>query len=281
MYTKNEPLLKRLEEKEVLVACHRGTCGGNLCQNNRLSYIASLLHGADMVEMDVIQSTDGVWYAYHNGTEKVNLDINEDLRTLSSAQIDELQYYNWIHMTSGVKVAKMEDILDEFEPQCLINIDRAWLNDWAALIDLLSKRPNHQSVLLKSPPEDELLKILEDSGSDVMYMPIVRSVEQWNNVKKYNINVAAVEVIFDNVDHELVQPEMFKEWEELGVIPWVNVISLGNEPRFNINAYLDDNNAIANGYDENWGAQIRMGFKILQTDWPGLVNQYLDQRKNK
>ena len=36
-----------------------------------------------------------------------------------------------------------------------------------------------------------------------------------------------------------------------------------------------------NGYDENWGAQIRMGFKILQTDWPGLVNQYLEQRKSK
>ena len=156
MYTKNEPLLQRLEEREVLVACHRGTCGGNICQNNRLSYIASLLHGADMVEMDVIQSTDGVWYAYHNGTEKVNLNIEPDLRTLSSEEIDALEYYNWIHMTSGIKVAKMEDILDEFEPKCRINIDRGWFNDWPALIDLLSKRPNRQSVLLKSPPETEL-----------------------------------------------------------------------------------------------------------------------------
>ncbi len=278
MYTKNDILKKKLKEKEILVASHRGACGGNVCQNNRLSYKTALLFGADMIEMDVIQSTDGVFYAYHNGTEKVNLDIDRDIRTMSSEEIDAQQYYNWLHMTSGVKVAKMEDILDEFEEQCLINIDRSWFC-WANVIEALSKRPNRQSILLKSAPEPELLQILQDSGSDLMYMPILKTAEDWERVKKYDINVAAAEVIFDSLEHPLVAPERFKEWEELGVIPWVNVISLGNEPRFNISAGLDDNHAIDHGFDENWGKLIRMGFRILQTDWPGLLNMYLEERK--
>lgn len=278
MYTKNDILKKKLEEKEVLVASHRGVCGGNVCQNNRLSYKTALLFGADMIEMDVIQSADGVFYAYHNGTEKVNLDIDRDIREMSSEEIDAQQYYNWLHKTSGVKVAKMEDILDEFEEQCLINIDRSWFY-WANVIEALTKRPNRQSILLKSAPELELLQTLQDSGSDLMYMPIVKSVEDWNRVKEYDINVAAVEVIFDSLEHPLVAPELFKEWEELGVIPWVNVISLGTEPRFNISARIDDNLAIDQGFDASWGKMIGMGFKILQTDWPGLVNMYLEERK--
>lgn len=281
MYTKNEPLLKKLEEKEVLVACHRGTCGGNICQNNRLSYKISLLSGADMVEMDVIKSTDGVFYAYHNGTEQVNLDIDRDIRTMSSEEIDAQQYYNWLHYPSGIKVAKMEDILDEFEPQCLINIDRAWHSDWKATIEAIKDRPNRQSILLKSPPEAELLQILEDSGSDIMYMPIVKSVEDWNRCKEYNINVAAVEVIFNSLNHPLVQPEMFKEWKELGVLTWVNTITISNYEKHNISAWIGDNMAVEKGFDEGWGKLIDMGFDILQTDWPGLLTMYLEERKNR
>lgn len=281
MYTKNEPLLKRLAEKEILIASHRGACGGNIGQNNRLSYKTALLFGADMVEMDVIESTDGVYYGYHNGTERVNLDVDKDIRTMSSEEIEAKEYYNWLHYPSGVKVAKMEDILDEFEPQCLINIDRAWHSNWKGTIDAIKDRPNRQSILLKSPPEAELLQILEESGSDIMYMPIVKSVEDWNLCKEYNINVAAVEVIFDTLDHPLVQPELFEEWKELGVITWVNTIAISNEPKHNIAAHLDDNKAIEEGFDASWGKLIEMGFQILQTDWPGLMTQYLEQRKNK
>ncbi len=278
MYTKNDILKKKLEEKEILIASHRGVCGGNICQNNRLAYKAALLYGADMIEMDVIQSADGVFYAYHNGTEKVNLDIDRDIREMTSEEIDAQQYYNWLHKTSGIKVAKMEDILDEFEEQCLINIDRSWFY-WKNVIEALSKRPNRGSILLKSAPEPELLQTLQDSGSDLMYMPIVRSVEDWERVKTYDINVAAVEVIFDSLEHPLIAKERFEEWEELGVIPWVNAISLGTEPRFNISAGIGDNLAIDKGFDEGWGSLIRMGFKILQTDWPGLMTRYLEERK--
>ena len=69
----NETREKILEEKnknKVLVASHRGTNGGSIVQNTILAYKNALMHGADIIEMDVIRSTDGVFYALHDGVEK-------------------------------------------------------------------------------------------------------------------------------------------------------------------------------------------------------------------
>ena len=36
MYTKNDPIRKLIEKNGVLIAAHRGTCGGNVVQNTSL-----------------------------------------------------------------------------------------------------------------------------------------------------------------------------------------------------------------------------------------------------
>ena len=33
MYTKNDPIRKLIEKNGVLIAAHRGTCGGNVVQH--------------------------------------------------------------------------------------------------------------------------------------------------------------------------------------------------------------------------------------------------------
>lgn len=274
MYTKNESLREAVQEKKVLIAAHRGTCGGNICQNNRLSYKNALLHGADMIEIDVIRSKDGVFYALHSGTEKENLHETTDIHTLTSEQIEQLTLYNWLDQISGIHLNRLDDLLDEFEGQCLINIDRSWFY-WKEILQFLKERPGYASILIKSAPEEQLLQELEESGLDVMYMPIVKSVEDWERTKQYQINVAAVEVIFPTLDHPLVSPELFKEWKDAGILTWVNAITLGEDERFRLSAHLDDNYAISQGFDESWGELVRMGFDIIQTDWPALLKQYL------
>ena len=59
MYTKNDSIRKLIEKNRVLIAAHRGTCGGNVVQNTSLSYQNALLHGADMIEIDAAMTTDG------------------------------------------------------------------------------------------------------------------------------------------------------------------------------------------------------------------------------
>lgn len=109
-------------------------------------------------------------------------------------------------------------------------------------------------------------------------MPIVKSMEEWEMVKKYDINVAAVELIFDDLQGEFTDEAFLKELVNVNILPWVNVITLNDE--IVLSGGLDDNLAIAEGFDKSWGRLIDMGFKILQTDWPALLKNYINNKSN-
>ena len=272
MYTQNEPLKKVIEKNKVLIAAHRGTNGGNVLQNTCLAYENALLHGADMIEVDVIRSTDGVFFAFHNGEEEHILGSKKDIRQMSSTEIESYCMINAIHQKVSQKVERLEKVLETFKGRCLINIDRSWFY-WKETIEYIEHSGMKEQILLKSGVEKELLEQLEQSKSNVMYMPIMKSKDDWEVVKKYDINVAAVEVIFDTLDHWFVSEEFIKELQEYGIYAWVNAITLDDDHV--MSGTLDDNYAIENGFENSWGKLMELGFTIIQTDWPALLKGYL------
>lgn len=276
MYTKNEKLMKLIEKKKVLIVAHRGSCGGNLCQNTHLTFKAALLQGADILEMDVIKSVDGVFYVYHSNQDERVLHLDGDIHNLTSKQIDELQIYNWLDEPSGLHLEKLDDILDEFEDQCFINIDRSWLYMDEILAYLKTRK--HENIILKTPVKDEYLEKLEKSGLDVMYMPIAYSLKELERCMDYNINLSAVEMIFKDLNLDLVQPETFKLCKKLNLATFVNAETLGRKERFVLSADLGDNLSIEKGFEYGWGKLVDMGFDIIQTDWAGILNQYLNEK---
>lgn len=276
MYTKNEKLMKLIEKKKVLIVAHRGSCGGNLCQNTHLTFKAALLQGADILEMDVIKSVDGVFYVYHSNQDERVLHLDGDIHNLTSKQIDELQIYNWLDEPSGLHLEKLDDILDEFEDQCFINIDRSWVYMDEILAYLKTRK--HENIILKTPVKDEYLEKLEKSELDVMYMPIAYSLKELERCMDYNINLSAVEMIFKELNLDLVQPETFKLCKKLNLATFVNAETLGRKERFVLSADLGDNLSIEKGFECGWGKLIEMGFDIIQTDWAGILNQYLNEK---
>ena len=76
MYSKNKELRDAAHRKKVLVAAHRGTCGGSVVQNTVLSYQNALLHGADMIEVDVSMTIDGVFLRFITGKSRWSLALN-------------------------------------------------------------------------------------------------------------------------------------------------------------------------------------------------------------
>nr|WP_288673168.1 glycerophosphodiester phosphodiesterase family protein [uncultured Blautia sp.] len=272
MYTKNEPIRKLIQQNKVVIAAHRGTCGGNVVQNTSLAYKNSLLHGADMIEVDAAMTTDGVFYAFHNGEEKIEYGIEQDIRTLSSSEVDEMYTLNCLGQRTKQKAERLEEVLERFRGKCLINIDRSWFY-WDKIIEVIKRTQMQGQVLLKSGVEEELLQKLEEVGEDIMYMPIMKDIQEWDIVKKYNINVAAAELIFKNLDSPFIKPEFMKELHDFGIAPWVNAITLDDDTV--LSGRLDDNNAIKNGFEDNWGKLIELGFEIIQTDWPALVKGFV------
>lgn len=256
----------------VLIAAHRGTCGGNVIQNTILAYETALLHDADILEIDVIMSTDGYFYAFHNGQEPFVLHERKDIRTMSAKEIEALHCVN----SSGQKVnqrpERLEVILEHFRDRCFINIDRSWFY-WQEIIDFLASMHMQDQILLKSPVERELLTVLAKSGSNLMYMPIVNSIAEWEIVQEYEVNLAAVELIFEDLNSPLITPEFIGGLHDRGILVWVNAITL--DDTHILSGLLDDNNAIKHGFDATWGKLVRMGFDIIQTDWPALLKKYL------
>lgn len=276
MYTKNDPIRKLIERNKVLIAAHRGTCGGNIVQNTSLSYQNALLHGADMIEVDAAMTTDGVFYAFHNGEEKIEYGITKDIRTMSSKEVDDLYTLNSLGHETKQKTERLEDVLERFRGRCLINIDRSWFY-WKEIITFLNRRGIQDQILLKSGAEEELLKEVEAIGNGIMYMPIMKTMEEWERVKAHHINVAAAELIFTDLNSPFIQPDFMKELHRQGIAPWVNVITLDDDTF--LSGGLDDNHAIRDGFEENWGRLIDIGFEILQTDWPALLKGFVISRK--
>lgn len=275
MYSKNKELQEAVRRKKVLVAAHRGTCGGSVVQNTILSYQNALLHGADMIEVDVSMTIDGVFFAFHNGEEPVELGIRRDIREMTAAEVESRKTLNSLQEYVGQKVERLDQVLERFRGKCFINIDRSWFY-WEKIIPFLKAKEMDTQILLKSGVHERLLSELENSGTGLMYMPIVKTAEEWETVKKYDVNVAAAELIFSDLNGPFTDPAFLKELLGEGVLPWVNVIRLNDETV--LSGGLDDNLAIGEGFAKSWGRLIDLGYKILQTDWPALLRNYVDEK---
>ena len=153
--------------------------------------------------------------------------------------------------------------------------ERSWFY-WEKVIAYLKSMEMDDQILLKCGVEEDYLRQLADSKSGLMYMPIVRTMEEWEKVTEYDINVSAAELIFKDVSEPLADRKFLADLGERGIFPWVNAITLND--RDILSGGLDDNGAIGEGFDENWGVLLDMGFKILQTDWPALLRNYVNQK---
>ena len=137
----------------------------------------ALKHGCDIIEVDAVMSTDGDFFAFHNGKEKVILGVDKDIRTMSTKEIAS----HWCFNSSGTqinqKVDKLDDILEQFKGRCLINFDRSWFY-WEEIIECIERHHMPDQIILKSDADHQLLKALQAHQVEFMYMPIISTPAQ-------------------------------------------------------------------------------------------------------
>ncbi|OON99641.1 MAG: hypothetical protein ATN35_11615 [Epulopiscium sp. Nele67-Bin004] len=268
---------QKLESNKILIAAHRGSYGGNIIQNSVAAYKAAIKQNADMIEIDVVSSKDGVLYGFHTNVESY-IGLEKEVHTMTSEEIDNYNCTNVIGEKSGYSIPRFEAVLEEFREKCLINVDRAFIDQelWEKTITVISNAKAHNYVLLKSPVKEKLLKYVAETDENIMFMPIMYKFDEINTVKQYNINVVAAELIFDSEDHELVSDTAMDYFKSNEILTWVNSIDLGE--RFNLSGGFTDTKAITESEDDNWGKLIELGFDIIQTDWPAILHNYLISR---
>ena len=271
----NANLNRQLEEKQVLIAVHRGTWGGNVAQNTIQAYRISREMGGDIFECDLAPSTDGVFYAFHDGTEPGNLGRQENIKTMSSQEIDSLVYINTVFEPSGVHVEKLEDILRTFCHGELFNIDRAW-DHLPQLIPVLDRHPHtlHQAII-KTPVKPEYLGFFQNCPQKYPYMAIVQNLEEVEQALTWpGINLVGMELQASTKEDDLFQDGLIQRLAEAGVFAWANAIKLRPHEAGTLFAGLDDNVALDGDPDSSWGEMFRKGIRVIQTDWPWQLSQY-------
>lgn len=261
----------KMAEKPFLIIAHRGTWGGNVIENTRQSAELAVRSGADIVELDVCRSADGIFYLYHDGSEAQLLGVDNTFMELTSDDIDETVYRNSLGVSSGYQVEKLADFLAWLPANYLVNLDRSW-NYWQepAFFDLLRASGKTQQLLLKSPIQDTFLERLTQQ---FMYMPIVTSVADLTVLANYpDIHLVGLELIVKSADSELLETHRIKEWQAQGLLLLANSENLGED--FLLFAHLDDDRSLFQSYDESWGQMLRYGINVIQTDWPHFLKEY-------
>lgn len=272
----NERLNAALARRQPLVAVHRGTGLGTIAENTGPAISAALAQGADMVEIDVVESTDGDFFLFHDGYEPMHFGISENIRTLSTAQILSLNYTWCTHPGAPYGVARLEDVLRAY-PRTLFNMDRSW-DSWTRLLPYLDRFPEPGRLLFKSPVEAELLDILAAHPVKYPYAPIVRSHQEVLQVLSADcINTVGMELIAPTPDHEFADAAYIDWLHGQGLFALLNAINLSN--RVPLFAGWDDEASVLRSSDKGWGRLISLGADIIQTDWPGLLVHYRDGKQ--
>ncbi|MGG3309927.1 glycerophosphodiester phosphodiesterase family protein [Paenibacillus lautus] len=268
----NHLLQRKLDAHGVLIAVHRGSSGGNIIENTIPAYKVALKQGGDMLEVDVVKSTDGKLYTFHDGQERKLLHRTENIKTMSSQEIESLTYFNSIYHQTSYKVETLKDVLSYFKGDTLINIDRGW-DIWPEVLELLDQSDMTDQILLKGPVTEEHLQFLNDYPTKYMFMPIVHTMEQIDTVLQYpHINLVGMELIADTEAHPLFQDEVIERLHNLNLFVWANAINLDDVTM--LFARLDDDTSLMQSPDHGWGRLIDKKIDVIQTDWPALLSAY-------
>lgn len=278
---KQNLFLERLNRKTFLILSHRGFWGGNVIENTALACQLAYKAGADIAEVDVCRSSDGVYYLFHNGNEPKLLAKEPDFSTLDSKTIDSINVLNSLGNPSGRRIEKLADFLALLPEGALVNIDRSW-GYWKdeKFFQMISASQKSPQIVLKSPVKKEFLTPLNERKCEVAYMPIITSQKEYEEVLNYSdVQMIGVEIVAEQEKADVLQQQWLSELKKEGLLVIANAEKLGAQ--FNLFSALDDDKALEDGYSEGWGKMLALGPNTLQTDWPNFLHEYRLEKERK
>lgn len=260
-----------LRHHRPLTAVHRGTGLGMIVENTADAVTAALRSGADMVEIDVVSSTDGDFFVFHDGYEPHHFGFDHRLTTLSTAEIEALTYRQRV-AGPRVHVERLETVLRSF-PGVLFNVDRSW-RYWSRLLPWLDRFDMAPQLLLKTVVDDRALELLRAHPAKYPVIAIVTTPAELEVITDDpQINLVGAELVAAHSSHDFCDPAWVARLRERGILAYVNALDLGNGEL--LMAGWDDTTSVLGDPDEGWGRLVDLGADVIQTDWPALLGAYL------
>ena len=263
--------IRAAAREKMLIVAHRCTPGGNIPCNTIASYEIALDQGADMIEVEVDMTRDGVLIIFHPNMEKAHLDY--PLSDMTWELLSKLRFVNIDNTPTQLGICKFDDFLDHFNARCFININNFWEHP-QEIYETLRAHNMIDQVVIKSTVSDDVLTVLTTLAPELPFIPVVSQTHPFHEALMHmNINYVGVEVLFSEESMEVASPEFIERMHRDGKLVWVNSIIYNVKKQ--LTAGHSDDTALTESKDKGWGRLADRGFDIIKTDCPMMLINYL------
>jgi Glycerophosphoryl diester phosphodiesterase len=264
-----QALLER-NSNHVFVVTHRGDWR-NYPENSISAIKSAIQMGADIVELDVQRTKDGVLILMHDKTLDRTTTGSGLVKDTDFKAIQDMYLKNGAAIRTKEKVPTLEEALIVSKGKVLLNLDKAD-HYFDEIYALLKKTGTSHQIIMKG--NRSATEVKEKYGSyltDILYMPIVDldKPEALKSVAQFLTEIKPVAIEFVFSDQYNTKVTVLPKLLENKSLIWYNTLwdtlSGGN----------DDDSALANP-EAIYGYLIdQLHARIIQTDRPIFLIDYL------
>lgn len=263
---------KKNLNRPFLVA-HRGVNTANIPCNTLAAYKIALDQGAEVVEIDVTKSKDGVFFVFHPGMEPVYLKCGKYIPEMTAEEVKALPLLNQDEVPTSYRVPTLQEVFALLKGKAYINVDKFW-TDVEDITKEIYKAGVENQVIVKTFVDEKSLLEVEKYAPDLMFMTLAWHKDEVTEVlTKRNVKFIGIEALFDKESDEICSNEYISAMHEKGLLVWANSI-VYNENDV-ISAHHTDDVALTEDPDKGWGWLIEKGFDFIQTDWLLAIKNYI------
>ena len=262
-------------KQSVLVVSHRGDWR-NAPENSLQAFQNCINMGVDMVELDLKKTKDGELILMHDNTLNRTTNGTGKPEDYTLAELKELRLKNGAGCLTRHKIPTLRETMLLCKGKILVNVDKGYeyFEDVQKILEETGTA--NQCVVKEKIPYQTIKEQHGDILDKVIFMPkadLCKPVAE-SIIDSYlqNEKPLAFEVRFSQVNDKVF--ELIKKLNDNGIKVFVNALWPAQ------NAEHDDDRAVElKQPDESWGWLIQQGFKLIQTDRPALLLDYLRAKK--
>ncbi len=266
--------LFNMEDTDIKIASHRGKFGSSVIENTSLAFLTAMGEGADMVEMDLDMTKDGILIGHHDKTMKRLFSVDDKISCHTWDEIQKMPLINYLGEVNVTGLETFQEILDSLRGKTLMALDKCW-DHWDAVYESLAEKDMLGQAVFKFPIKNSQAAEWAVGHGDCMFIPMVKEAKYLEDVDilRKKAVVPAVEVVPRKETDSIYADSVFTWVKERHMKIWCNSLSLAR--RLVYGAGYDDLRSLIFGGDEGWGVLAKKGVDIIQTDWPAETSAYL------
>lgn len=257
--------------EEILVVSHRADWRN--APENSIQAIQNCINmGVDMIEIDLKRTKDGHLILMHDKTLNRTTTGKGSPEDYTLYEIKELFLKAGHGQKTRHKVPTFEEVMLLCKGKVMVNVDKGYEYFKEAYAILEKTGTVNQCVIKSSHSYDKVVKENGDVLKKVLFMPIVHidkeGAEQIIDDYIANLKPVAFELVFKDDSPEVLR--LIKKVRDSGAKIWIN--TLWTEL---CGGHDDDRAVELKEPEESWGWVINQGAKLIQTDRPALLLDYL------